>query len=198
MIDLVAPKGNEYALIARAEQLGYTGLVLVYPRKDLPRELPASKLKLQTAAIVSAQEAQRRHGTGICLVMAERDKERAAIEAGPAVVFGLERTQPKDGLHARNSGLNQVLAAIAKRKGVAIGIALSWLLAETGAERARLLGRISQNILICRKSGARMALASGACTPDGMRSPHDLMALGRVLGMTPEESKASLEWLPPA
>jgi hypothetical protein len=191
-MDIVAPKGNERELIAMAERLGWTALTLAYFPKDLPRELPAARLELRKAVIIPAQDVQRWRGKAFTIVFAERGRERQAIEAGPDMVVGLEETQPRDTLHERRSGLNQVLAAIAHRKGVRIGIAFSRLLDARGTDRARLLGRVSQNILICRKAKARVVLASAACLPERMRSPHDLMALGRMLGMTPREAQDAL------
>src|SRR3989338_6580410 len=55
----------------------------------------------------------------------------------------------KDFMHQRNSGLNHVLCALAKENNVAIGFSFSSIL--HAEKRAVLLGRIMQNILLCRK-----------------------------------------------
>src|SRR3989344_3838600 len=55
----------------------------------------------------------------------------------------------KDFMHQRNSGLNHVLCALAKEHNVAIGFSFSSIL--RAQHREKLLGRIMQNILLCRK-----------------------------------------------
>src|SRR3989344_1390288 len=57
--------------------------------------------------------------------------------------------QRKDFMHQRNSGLNHVLCALAKEHNVAIGFSFSNIL--RAQHREKLLGRIMQNILLCRR-----------------------------------------------
>ena len=50
-----------------------------------------------------------------------------------------------------------------------------------------------QNIRLCRKYNVRMFAGSFATKPTDMRSPHDVAALLRVLGMNADQAKDSQE-----
>ena len=92
----------------------------------------------------------------------------------------------------RNSGLDQVLCAIAAAKKKMIGIDIAALITTHGRKRAVLLGRVMQNIALCRKYKVSMALCSFARTPWQMRSSQDIAAVGETLGMHPSEAQAAL------
>ena len=62
------------------------------------------------------------------------------------------------------------------------------LLACGGHERARLMGRWMQNIILCRKYNVPILIASCASTPYALRSSHDRQSIGIVLGMQPKEA----------
>ena len=91
----------------------------------------------------------------------------------------------KDFMHQRNSGLNHVLCALAKENNVAIGFSFSSIL--HAEKRAVLLGRIMQNILLCRKYKIPMVIGSFAKEEWDVRNEKDLQAFFQVLGMTGKE-----------
>ena len=58
------------------------------------------------------------------------------------------------------------------------------------------MGRIMQNIRLCRKYNVSMVFASFAEAKWEMRSAKDLMSFAVLLGMTPKEAKVQvMEWL---
>jgi ribonuclease P/MRP protein subunit RPP1 len=71
------------------------------------------------------------------------------------VEFGERR---RDRLKQLDSGFNHVMAKIAAKNGVAIGIDLEEIRKLEGKEKALVLGRIRQNIKFCRKAGCRIKL----------------------------------------
>ena len=93
--------------------------------------------------------------------------------------------QRKDFMHQRNSGLNHVLCALAKENNVAIGFSFSSILRAT--QREKVLGRIMQNILLCRKYKISMVIGSFAKNSWELRNEKDLQAFFQVLGMTGKE-----------
>lgn len=93
--------------------------------------------------------------------------------------------QRKDFMHQRNSGLNQVLCMLAKEYNVAVGFSFSAILEST--HRAALLGRIMQNIRLCRKYKVPMVIGSFAKDAWQLRNEKDLQAFFKVLGMTGKE-----------
>lgn len=111
------------------------------------------------------------------------------------ILLSPEKGVKKDHLHYRNSGLNQVICKLAKKRDIAIGFNFNDILITKGRERAQIIGRMMQNIRLCRKYKLRMVLGSFAKNKWQMRARNDLMSLGIVMGMHPKEAKNSLEMI---
>lgn len=103
---------------------------------------------------------------------------RKILEKERVDVLLLVLTGRRDKQKQRNSGFNQVLAKIAKKKQVSVGINLDEILAAGLEEKAEILARIRQNIEICSKDKLKMVFLAAEA-----RSQYDLKALGLVLGM---------------
>ncbi len=97
-----------------------------------------------------------------------------------------------DTTHFRNSGLNQVLCKLAFKNGIAIAFNFNDILKTKGAERSLLLGRMMQNVRLCRKYENKMIIASFASNKYELKSASDLISFGITMGMTPKEAKESL------
>ena len=69
-----------------------------------------------------------------------------------------ERRHVKDSLKQRDSGLNHVLAKIAKEKGIGIVVDFNSLMKMEKMERARSIARIMQNVKICRRAGCKIKI----------------------------------------
>lgn len=91
----------------------------------------------------------------------------------------------RDFMHHRDSGLNQVLCHLAREHSIAVGFSLQSIL--RAKNRAGSLGRIMQNIQLCRKYKVRMVIGSFASNAWEERNEKDLQALFKVLGMTGKE-----------
>ena len=110
------------------------------------------------------------------------------------ILLSPEKGVKEDFLNARNSGLNQVLLGLARKNNIAIGINFNEILKLRGVERSKLLGRISQNIMLCRKYKVKIVLGSFASNEFEMRAPLDLVSFLITLGMYPKEAKESLTY----
>ena len=100
------------------------------------------------------------------------------------VVVSLERASGNDFIHYKNSGMNQVLCKLAKKNGIAIGFNFNDILIGKP-----FIGRMMQNVRLCRKYKVNMILASFASNIYEMRNPRDLISFGRCIGMTDKEAK---------
>ena len=187
MIDLVLPSGNENEFVAMAERLGLTGLCFCYSGK--PGMIPKSaKLKLYAAS-----RGKQSSGSCALLVSSEPEDARPALETRNIdLVFGLEGSPDRDPMKNRDSGLDHVLCSIAAQKDKIVAFDFSAVRASRGRRRAVLLGRMMQNIVLCRKAKVKMSIASFARTPMQLRNPMDLAAFGEALGMHPSEAKAAI------
>ena len=90
-----------------------------------------------------------------------------------------------DAMHQRDSGLNHVLCTLAKEHNVAIGFSFAVVL--HAHNRAKLLGRMMQNIRLCRKYKVRIVIGSFAKEQSDARNVKDMQSFFRVLGMTGKE-----------
>ncbi|MEK6960221.1 MAG: RNase P subunit p30 family protein [Nanoarchaeota archaeon] len=188
--DIVVPLRNEIEMMKMAKRLGYDTLVMAYTKEPKDALVPPEGLKIWIASL----EKPAQWAT-LCLARAKPDS-RALFEHGALDgVYGLETVTPKDFIHHRGSGLNTVLADIASRKKKAVVFDFSILLNNTGGDRGVLIGRMSQNIKICRKSKPPLAIGSFATTPYRMRAPHDLRAVFEMIGMHPAEAKEAIEYM---
>jgi RNase P/RNase MRP subunit p30 len=62
----------------------------------------------------------------------------------------------KDYSKQRNSQLNEILAKICAQKGIEIGIQIDEIIRKGMKEQARALSRLMQNIMLCKKAGAKL------------------------------------------
>jgi RNase P/RNase MRP subunit p30 len=75
------------------------------------------------------------------------------------ILLGPELTG-KDKLKQRGSGLNEVLCKIAAKNNISIAINLDELLKKQDIEKAIILARIKQNIMLCKKTKANLIIFS--------------------------------------
>lgn len=121
------------------------------------------------------------------------EKNRRTVENKQVdMLVAPERAGKKDRLNQRDSGLNDVLCKLAKENDVAIGFSFSDVL--NSKYRAILIGRMMQNVRLCRKYKVCMVLASFAHNPWDMRYAADIFAFGVVLGMTPKEAMIAMNF----
>ncbi len=97
-----------------------------------------------------------------------------------------EENTKKDFMHSRNSGLNQVLCRLANKNNVSIGFSFNNILNSSGMKRAILLGRMIQNVILCKKYKVKMIVVNHTAN-DCERDNGDLKSFGICLGMHPSD-----------
>ena len=105
------------------------------------------------------------------------------------ILVSPEKGIKKDSLHYRNSGLNQVLCNLARKNNIMIGFSFSDLLNISGKEKT--LGRMMQNVRLCRKFKVKMMVCSFARNEFELRSYDTLMAVASVIGINHGELNKS-------
>lgn len=84
---------------------------------------------------------------------------RSILEYGHFdVLLSIEAEEKKKSIRQVYSGFNHVLAKIAKKNGIALGINIEEISKLNGQEKADRLSKIIQNIKICRKSNVKIAI----------------------------------------
>jgi RNase P/RNase MRP subunit p30 len=93
------------------------------------------------------------------IIILSQDDEfnRKALEIkGLNMLVINENLNQKDYMKQRASGLNEVLAKMCAEKNIEIGIQADEITKKNDAEKAKSLGRLMQNIMLCKKAGARL------------------------------------------
>ena len=190
-VDIVFPKDNEKEFIKVAKTLGYTALCFVYTSSKFNKKI--EKLKKENFEIYSGILSEK-FQKGFDLVISESKneiKDRKNLEQKKFdIIFNFENQSKSDFIHQRNSGMNHIFCKLAKK--TAIGISFSNLISLNSFQRARAIGRIQQNLKLCRKYNVKTIFASFAKHPKDMRSPLDLRAFLNVISPDKEIAKNSL------
>lgn len=126
------------------------------------------------------QEAKKENKA---IIFTSKDDElnRKILEKQPIDILLLRQSGRKDFQKQRNSGFNQVLAKIAKKNKVSIGIELDEIINSKNEEKQEIIARIKQNIKICNKNKLKMAFVT--LDAKNKRNSRDLKSLGSVLKM---------------
>jgi len=98
-----------------------------------------------------------------------------------------ERGDKRDSLKQRDSGINHVVAKMMAKKGIAIVVDFAEVAKLRDKEKALRLGRVIQNVKICRKAGCDMKIW-------GSDDKKALEAFGISLGMSSGQAGASVEF----
>ncbi len=109
---------------------------------------------------------------------------RKVMEKEKINVLLLNLSGRKDRMKQRDSGFNQVLAKLAKKKNISLGINLDEILDSNKKERPKILSRIRQNIKLCNKNKLNMKFISSK-----KRDRYNLKSLGLLLGMPTSMTK---------
>ncbi len=184
---------------ATAERLGFSKLNIVAGAKDINgvtkmTEGPSTDLSLEIFLAVEnrkdADLARRKGLRTIFIYGGDQDIRSAITEIRPDIITNLEY-QKRDFMHHRSSGLNQVTAKLLAENGIAVGINIGFL--KSTKYKGEVMGRMSQNIALCKKYGVSLKAFSLARSWNGMSSPKDMISLLRVLGTDQKIAKKALQ-----
>lgn len=103
----------------------------------------------------------------------------------------LELLEKKDSFHYRRGGLNQILCKLAGKYGKTVFFNLNLL---KGKNKEVMMGRMMQNIKLCRKFKVQMKAGFFPLVKEEIKNPEDVKSLLKVLGMTALEAKNALEF----
>jgi len=127
------------------------------------------------------EEIKKNRGKKIIFSSNDDELNKMILEKENIDILLLNQSNRRDFLKQRNSGFNQVLAKLAKKNNVAVGINLDEIINSFGSKKSDILGRISQNIKLCNKNKVNMKFIFAE--KENKKNIHDLKSLGLVLGM---------------
>jgi len=191
-VDVAIPSKNEMEFIAVAEKLDTKALLFLYPGTKAPKLELVKGFKVFTGCIVKDARDIGRAKKNFDLVFAEGDRQYFENKNVDAII-DLETSPKSDGMHQRYSGLNPVLCNLARKNKIGLCFSFNNLL--KAVEQDVVLGRMMQNVRLCRKYKNQSVIASFARDPCELRYSKDLISFGIVAGMHPEEAKSAVEFL---
>lgn len=200
--DIVFPNNNEKDFIEIAEKLNIDGLCFAYPYSDKTTAIKIkngleelqknTRVKLKAVFKAEGNKIYKVHDLKEIAVAEARESSRDTIaKYKPDVVYHLEMSSGKDYAKSRNSGLDKATCQLASKNSTIV--AFSFSAALNSKNLPLLLGRIRQNINLCKKYKVKTAIASLTANPYEMRSPHDLKSFLLTLGMYTANAKQSIE-----
>ncbi len=104
---------------------------------------------------------------------------RKVLEKEDIEILLLNQAGKKDFQRQRDSGFNHIMAKLAKKNSIVIGINLDEIIKSSEKEKAVILARVMQNVRICSKNKLKMRFIY----KNQKRNLYDLRALGLILGM---------------
>lgn len=105
---------------------------------------------------------------------------RKILEKEPTDIVVIFQAGRKDRQKQRDSGFNQVLASIAKKNKVTMGICMDEIVCSKDKEKSDILAQVMQNIRICSKNKIPMKFCGKSAKEADI---YDLKSLGLILGM---------------
>ena len=121
------------------------------------------------------------------IIFSSNDDElnRKVLEKLEINILLLKQSKRKDFQKQRNSGFNQVIAKITKKKNIAIGIDLDEIINFERQNKSDIIARVRQNVKLCNKNKLKMKFISEKYK----RDIYSLKALGLILGMNTSMTK---------
>ena len=204
--DIVLPRNNEQEFIEIAAKLGIKKLCFLYDFDEYNEEkiqkkldsiesyrnkvsgelknfefLSNKKINIEIGFLINQKNMNKAAKISRFLVAKSSDKDRFFIESKKVkIIYGFEESGKRDFMHQRASGFNHILCELAAKNHVAIGFSYSSII--NNKNPAVVIGRMMQNIGLCRKYKASQIIASFSSNPFELRQPHDILSLFKLLG----------------
>lgn len=201
--DIVLPNNNEEEFIELASKLDIRKLYFLYDSNEydeekIKKELEAvgnREVNIEIGFLANQKNLSHAAKKSNFVAVKSSEKDRFFIENKKIkLIYGFEDISRKDSLHQRTSGLNHVLCELAKKNNVAIGFSYSSLFNKSDIDKSLLIGRMMQNINLCKKYKVKTVIGSFSSNPYHLRLPHDVSSLFGLLGMDSKTIKDSVSF----
>jgi RNase P/RNase MRP subunit p30 len=177
-MQIVFPDKNEGEFIEIATRLGINELVFVYKLKDFVRKEFDTGVEVKFGILAKSNEILKaKNKADIVLYECGEDARHVIEKFKPDIVFNLENSSRKDFIHHRNSGMNHIIAKLMCEKKVKLGVSFANLL--KSSKRDVLIGRIKQNIKLCKKYKVDVIVSSFAKDVYGLRCEKEIGSVFR-------------------
>ena len=171
MFDVVMPNNNEEKFIDIALALNYKEIVFLVdnPKYDYTSE----RIKIKKAYLLkSISDLHKVKNFDYIFANAERKYFESKVD----YIINADYSESKDSFHFKRTSLNQVHAKLAKENNIDIVFDFPKLI-----KSKKSLGRMMQNMTLCRKYKLETSSFTIANDPENMRSRIILDAFSKIL-----------------
>jgi len=183
MQDIVFPNNNELQIIDMAKKLDLESLILVYPFQKYSAEIKDKFLKNSNIKIgllcSEKQIKQAKNITNFVFVEKSQNFQRIVEKNKEIILIGLEKQEERDFIHHRASGLNHVLCSLIKKNNISVAFSFNSTLSSD--KKNMIIGKMKQNMRLCKKYKIKMIFASFASESYEMRNYIDIKSFFNTL-----------------
>lgn len=141
---------------------------------------------IDTENVEKAKKLIKAEKKPIIVIAKDDDFNRKILEYGKFdVLLNVENGQRKNTLRDIDSGFNHVLASIAAKKEIALGIDIGKIRENDKKGKAEILMKIRQNIKVCRKKKVEILAFN-------YKDKKDAFSLLASLGASSEQAKKAI------
>jgi len=181
MQDIVFPQKNEAEFIYMAKKLGYKSLIFIYPLEKVPKKIENEpKIPIKIGILCYEKDIKKaKKLSNLIFVEKDQNLQKTLEKNNNLIIINLENKENRDFIHHRASGLNQVLCSLMKNHEISVAFSLNQIL--KSENKTKLIGKIKQNIRLCKKYKVKTIFASFAPKPHEMRNYTDLKSFFNTL-----------------
>jgi len=132
----------------------------------------------------------KQKGEKIIILSQDDEFNRKILENKKINIFLInEELENKDYSKQRNSGLNEVLAEMASKNKIKIGIDIEKIMKKEKKEQAKSLSRLAQNILLCKKANTDLIIFS----ENRLKDKRAIISLLLTLGLDTKKAEKAIQ-----
>ena len=132
----------------------------------------------------------KQKGEKVIVLSQDDEFNRKILEKSKIDIFLInEELESKDYSKQRNSNLNEVLAELATKNKIKIGIDIDKISSKERKEQAKSLARLAQNILLCKKAKTEMIIF----TENRSKDKRAIVSLLLTLGLDTKRAEKAVQ-----
>lgn len=169
--EIIVPKGNYNKLLDRCISLGIINILIAYPFKEkddikkiknnIEKNIKYKNLNLDYGLIIENKENKNL----LRKIYNSKNDYQLIIDASQniedlryicenfqdIIIFNLEKNDRMDFIHQKNSGINHIIAKIISKNKSKIALNFSNYINADNKSKKQIIGRIKQNLELCKK-----------------------------------------------
>jgi RNase P/RNase MRP subunit p30 len=156
----------------------------------------SSKAQLNATIVEDDIERKSKKALERGLVFVDAKEHKNALLASESwnvdALLNNELNDGRDPLYNKSSGLDEVMCKSMSERNISYIINLQNIILSRGSQRVKLLSRISQNVMLCKKYKVNTVISCCAQDKYEIRTPMDSASVGVLVGMDFQQSLFSV------